>query len=388
MDIDGRRIHIAGSASPNADRQLLSYGHNLLYQITKTLAAKGAMFLVQVGGEPHVREQRVTLPIIFDWTVISAVHECLNSGLTKPSSWRGPILATVATSKTDTQIPKNRRNIWEQLLAQNAVQLEYLEPGWSSGAIRRTRMAELGDVLIILSGGEGVEHLANEYYLREKPVLPFDLDLGSSSSDGTGGAARLAGQMKTHPERFFQPSEVRAAGSLVTKMGTQGGRVPVINISKAVVDILEAIEPPTVFYVRLLDRESEEYPAVERFFRNVVDPVIKEAGYRFVEMGLSPMKHAWLNVEIFNTLHNSALVVVDLTGLRPNCLIELGYALGRARRTIITAQQNTSPPFDSSMLECYFWDNATSNDIRISELKEYWYRNINRPPIVERGGIL
>ena len=386
MDIEGRRIHIAGSASPNANPKLLGYGHNLLSQITKALIKKGAMFLVQVGREPRMKDY--DLPIIFDWTVISTIYDCLNTGEAKPSTWKGPILATIITSRTDIQIPQDRREIWDQLLALNAVQLDCLEPGWSSGAVRRTRMADLGDILIILSGGEGVEHLANEYSFREKPVLPLDLDLGSSSSDGAGGATRLASEMKAHPNRFFRLLEPRAAGSLITKMGTQAGNVTESKITQAIVDFMESLEPPNAFYIRLLDRESEEFPAVERFFRNVVDPVVKEAGYKIIEMGLSPPKKAWLNVEIFNSLHNSGLVVVDLTGLRPNCLIELGYALGRSRRTIITAQRNTHLPFDSSMLECYFWDDAKSNDTKITEFKEYWFRNINRPPIVENRGIL
>ncbi len=388
MDIQGRRIHIAGSASQSVDPRLLDYGHDLIRYVTQMLCAMGAVFLVQVGGEPRIDQQQGRLPMIFDWTVIDAVNDCLDSGRATSSSWRGPVLATIATSKTERQIPKDRRNMWEQLLTQNAVQVEYLAPGWSSGAVRRNRMAELGDILVVLSGGEGAEHLANEYSMRGKPVLPFDLDLGSGSGDGAGGAARLAGQMKAHPERFAQFTKGSVVGSLITRMATQGGRVPAKNVSEAVVDIMKAIEPPTAFYVRLLDPENEAFRATDRFFRNVVDPVVGEAGYRFLEMGLSPVTQPWMNVEIFNALHDSRLAVVDLTGLRPNCLVELGYALGRATRTLITAQKNTRLPFDASMLECYFWDDAVADDIRACELKEYWCRNINHPPIVERRGIL
>lgn len=388
MKIRGRRIHIAGSARADIDPQLLKYGHELIDALVKALAGKGANFLVGTGREPRTPSEPSGIPMIFDWTVIATVHDCLKSGHASPSNWQGRILATVATSKTHEQIPKNRRVLWEQLLAQDAVQIEYIEPGWASGAVRRIRMAELGDVLVILSGGEGVEHLAREYSFQGKPVLPFDVDLGSSTSDGSGGAARLAGEMRAHLQRFFRLPDPSIGGTLVTKMATHGCQVPVKQVAQAVVDLLEAMEPPTVFYVRLLNRDSPEYLAVERFFRNVVDPVVSRAGYQIAEMGLSPSDQAWMNVQIFSTLHNSALVVADLTGLRPDCLIELGYALGRARRIIFTAKKNTSLPFDPSMLECYFWEDQTPDDIRISELEAYWYRNFNRPPVVKPRGLL
>ena len=37
--------------------------------------------------------------------------------------------------------------------------------------------------------------------------------------------------------------------------------------------------------------------------------------------------YAFINVGIFENLHFSSVAVVDVTGERPNCFIELGYAL-------------------------------------------------------------
>jgi hypothetical protein len=53
---------------------------------------------------------------------------------------------------------------------------------------------------------------------------------------------------------------------------------------------------------------------------------------------------AFMNVEIFAGLHRGGLVVVDLTGVRPNCTMELGYALGRRRRYVISAEKGTKLP--------------------------------------------
>ncbi len=388
MQIHGCRIHIAGSASPEISPALLRYGHVLIESLVRILVEQGASFLVGVGREPRMEGKPEALPIIFDWTVISTINSCLKSGIAIPPGWQGKVLVTVATQKTDEQIPNDRREVWQELLTRGAVQVEYIEPGWASGAVRRERLAELGDVLILVSGGEGVEHLAREYALKGKPVLPIDLALGSSTGDGTGGASRLAGKMLAHPDRFFRLSRPSDAGALLAKMATQSGKSPSEQVAKAMVSLIEAIEPATAFYIRLLAPDQNEYPIVEQFFRNVVDPLIRELRYTKTEMGLSDSTHAWMNAQIFDNLHNCVVAVADLTGLRSDCLIELGYALGRSRRIILTAKKGTVLPFDSKMLECFFWEDGIADDERLKQLKEYWHRNISRPQLVEPREIL
>jgi len=388
MQVQGSQIHIAGSAKSEISPDLLQYGHVLIEALVRILVGKGAKFLVGVGKEPHLEGKEGALPMIFDWTVIATIIDCLKSGMATPMSWQGEILTTVATQKLDAQIPGDRRGIWQEIQGYGAVQVKYIEPGWASGAVRRARMTEFGDVLIILSGGEGVEHLAREYALQAKPVIPIDLDLGSSTGDGTGGASRLAGEMLAHPDRFFRFSSPSATGELLANLATRHGQSPADQVAQGIVDLIEAIEPPRGFYVRLLARDHNEYPEVERFFRNVVDPLIQEMGYEKTEMGLSVSTHAWMNAQIFDNLHNCIVAVVDLTGLRSDCLIEFGYALGRSRRIILTAKKGTSLPFDSKMIECYFWEDNTPDDERLSQLKEYWRRNINRPSLVMPREIL
>ena len=44
-----------------------------------------------------------------------------------------------------------------------------------------------------------------------------------------------------------------------------------------------------------------------------------------VEIGTDASDHAFMNVGIFESLHFSSMAIVDVTGERPNCFIELGY---------------------------------------------------------------
>jgi nucleoside 2-deoxyribosyltransferase len=66
-------------------------------------------------------------------------------------------------------------------------------------------------------------------------------------------------------------------------------------------------------------------------------------------MGIADSTNAWMDVQIFEMIHNAGVVVVDLTGVRPNCFTEMGYAFGRARKVIVTAKEGTVANRKSSL---------------------------------------
>jgi TIR- and PNP-associating SLOG family/Calcineurin-like phosphoesterase/CHAT domain len=244
MHIQGQRIHIAGSASKNTSPNLLKYAHELIFELVNKLVAEGATFIVGVGDEPLSEPKTpASLPIIFDWTTLAAVRECLQAGRAQASGSQGRLVATVATSKTEEKIPDTRRELWDFLLAAEAIEIEFLKPGWSSGALRRQQEMPKGDILIILSGGEGVEHLAEEYIASAKPVIPLDLKIGSRCNDGSGGASRLAGEALAQPDRFARILDPTAAGNLFSRLTTRQGRRPVIEVVEAVVRLIHALGP-------------------------------------------------------------------------------------------------------------------------------------------------
>ncbi len=100
-------------------------------------------------------------------------------------------------------------------------------------------------------------------------------------------------------------------------------------------------------------------------------------------MGTDKSEHAFINVGIFERLHFSALAVVDVTGERPNCFIELGYALGRVNRVLVTAEEGTELPFDQQAIPCHFWKSTDPVLDKQKALATFWETNINRPPIVK-----
>jgi len=382
MQINGRRICIAGSANEAVDGGLLAYAQKLVVEIARALTQDGGLLLCGVGKNPRQNDNPTSSPLIFDWTILEFILEELDAGRLNPETAQGRILAAVLTSKTAAQIPTNKNLIWDRLIGTKAVRIEYIEPGWTSGAVRRKHQASVSDILIAVGGGEGVEHLAKEFIAQGKPVIPLDLHLGASKSDGNGGAPRLFNEMRCRPQPFMRAFDPESIGAILTRMETNGGSKPVAQVVQGVLELIRELRPPDAFYVRLLNAKVSDFNSVERYFRQVVDPVVTEFGYHPVEMGKTEASSPWMNVQIFENIHFSGVTIVDLTGARPNCLMELGYAFGRERRVIITAKEGTPIPFDASPIEVQIWNDSSTDAKRIEELRNYWKRNVNRPPLV------
>jgi hypothetical protein len=256
--------------------------------------------------------------------------------------------------------------------------------GSRAAVFLRQRQAVFGDALVILGGGTGVEHSADMYLSRRKPVIPLDLALGASRDDGTGGAVRLAKEARTGPTRFFRfgPADANTEGAALATLATRNGAAVACDIANRAVDLLTKIARPSVFYVRVLNPAHGKFAVVESFFREVVDPVVNEAGMNRIEIGTDKSEYAFINVGIFESLHFASAAIVDVTGERPNCFIELGYAL-RGNRVLVTAEEGTKLPFDQEMIPCHFWRPGDSIADRKKSLVEFWEKNINRPQIVK-----
>jgi hypothetical protein len=348
--------------------------------LTERLAKSGCHFIVSFGSEPKSGVSEGGPSIIFDWTVAESIDRAVNGSVIEN------LIFTVGTSKTHKQIPPNRQALYDHLRDTGQLRMAYLEPGWHSGAARRRRLAQAGDVLIAISGGEGVEHLAQEYAENGKPVIPLNIQLGSSSNDGSGGAARLFDLALAKPDLFFQVKKELSPSVLLDKTRIIECVTPVESVTNNIVQLLEALIPPRIFYVRLLNPDVAEYGAVETFFRNVADNVAQEMGFEPLQMGLGSNDFAWMNQAIFDSLHYSQAVLVDLTGLRPNCFMELGYAFGNVQRVIVTALEGTKIPFDPACIEAHFWRPSRATSVECELLKKHWIRNMNMPPLVKPRG--
>ena len=380
-----RRVQIAGSASAKTDPVLISYAHDVVRDLVRAIMTSGGGIVVGIGKEPRPDGASPDAPsLLFDWTALETAAECLKAGFPVWPAESGLPIVVASSEKAVMEIPDNRRPLYEELLATGLLHVESIMAGSRAAAFLRQRQAIFGDALVILGGGAGVEHSADLYLSRRKPVVPLDLALGASRDDGTGGAMRLAKEARAEPTRFFSFSSTYASteGAALAQIATRNGAATAADIADKTTSLLSKVARPVAFYVRLLNPDHPKFPAVESFFREVVDPVVEEAGMRRLEMGADKNEHAFMNVAIFEGVHFSSVAIVDVTGERPNCFIELGYAL-RGGRVLVTAEDGTKLPFDQEMIPCHFWKPGDTVAEKKKALIDFWEKNINRPPIVK-----
>jgi hypothetical protein len=385
LPLIGRRIQIAGSASGKTDPAVIGYAHQVVVNLVKCVIAAGAGIVVGIGREPRPDGSGPDAPsLLFDWTALETAAECLKSGFPAWPPESGMPIVIASSEKAVTEIPDNRWTLYEQLLRSGLLHVESIMAGSRAAAFLRQRQASFGDALVILGGGTGVEHLADLYLSRRNPVVPLDLAVGASRQDGTGGAMRLAKEAIADPIRFFRfsPAFAGTEGAALAEIATRNGAALASDVGSRTVSLLTKVQRPAAFYVRLLNPGHAKFKIVESFFRDVVDPVVDDAGMRRVEIGTDDSDYAFINVGIFENLHFSSIAIVDVTGERPNCFIELGYAL-RGGRVLVTAEQGMKLPFDQEMIPCHFWKPGDSVADRKKALVEFWKKNINRPPIVK-----
>lgn len=374
----GRRIHISGSISGDlavAPAAEVEQARALMAELVSELVRRGATFVVPVDAEKLRPADR--MPICFDWLVWQTLHADLGR---RPPDAPGPLAIAVQHHKTETQIPAEFEGLWDDLRASDHVQIENVAH-WNMNSKRMEAQARWGDVLIGVGGSDGVLYLANLYHDAGKPVVP----LNAAVSPADTGARRLfsdIGLSSTHAPRLFRTTD-RSAHAWINRINFTA-RKPVSERAAAVIELLEALERPRAFAVRLLNPEHEDYADVQSFFDTVVRPVIEdELGYKLTVVdGRQPYEHARIDQEIFAKLHRSSVVLADITGMRSNCFLELGYALGRELPTMLMAKKGSSLPFDVQTFAGLLWATSGTVEDRRRTFREHWEAVKNRPPLV------
>jgi hypothetical protein len=213
-----------------------------------------------------------------------------------------------------------------------------------------------------------------------KPVVPLNLPLTAQND----GALKLfaKGLSSTDAPRLFQVTQ-HGAHAWISRINFSR-RTPVGDRVKAIIDLLEALERPKAFAVRLLNPDHPDFAAVQEFFDVVVQPIIEgELGYRMTVVdGHQTYNHARIDQEIFAKRHRSRIVLADITGMRPNCFLELGYAFGRSLPTMLMVREGATHPFDIHTFAGLHWKASGSIDERRRAFREHWNAIQNRPPLV------
>jgi hypothetical protein len=298
----------------------------------------------------------------------------------RPKGAPNPLAIAVQHHKTEEQIPPELQQLWDAMRSSDLVKIENAAH-WNMGSKRMEVQARWGDILLALGGSEGALFLANLYHDAGKPVVPLNAPI---CAPGTG-ARRLFefGLSSSNTARLFRTGQGLDPHGWINRINFPARRTASEKV-KVIIGLLEALERPLAFGVRLLNPDHADFQAVEDYFANVVRPVIEdELGYRLAVVdGKQPYEHPRIDQEIFAKLHRSALIVADITGHRPNCFIELGYALGRSLPTMVLARKDTQHPFDIETFAGHHWLSSDTVEENRRLLREHWLSIRNRPPLV------
>lgn len=373
----GRRVHIAGSISNDpavAKPEDVSVARAFVAGLTQELVKRGANLVIPVDAE-KVRKAD-DLPICFDWLQWQTLNDVLSI---RPKASRPPAAIAVQHHKSEHQIPEDMAALWDALRLSPEVEIENVSH-WNMNAKRMEAQARWGDILITLGGGEGVLFLANLYHDAGKPVIPLDFQI-CGEHDGSRRLFRL-GLSSQESSRLFK-TRTRSTHSWINRINfsertATGERVSIM------MDLLEDLQRPRAFGVRLLNPAHADYQSVETYFDQTVRPFIEdELGYQLVVIdGLQAYEYARVDQEIFEKLHRSSLVVADITGSRPNCFLELGYALACGLKTLVLAKQGVKHPFDIETFAAHHWVPSALPEKQRDDLAKHWRAVENRPPIV------
>lgn len=373
----GRRIHITGSIATDAaiaTAEEVTRAREVVEALVKDLIRKGASFVIPVDAE---KTRPDGLPICFDWLIWETIQKNLHA---RPAEAPNPFVVAVKHHKNEDQVPEQFTAVWGALRGSALVQIESAAH-WNMNSKRMEAQARHGDVLIALGGGEGVLFLSNLYHEAGKPVIPLNLKLTSANT----GALRLFeyGLSGSNAQRLFHTEVGTSSHSWLNRI-EMPARKTVADGVRDLLELLEALIPPKAFVVRLLNPTHADYNDVQAFFDNVVQPVIEgELGYKLIVVdGNQAFDQARIDDEIFTKLHRSRVVLADITGLRPNCFLELGYALGRALPTMLLAKDGTEHPFDIYSLSAHHWKTTGSSEDRRREFRSHWNAIQRRPPLV------
>ena len=373
----GRRIHITGSIDKGPDvasKVDVESAREFVGELVGQLIKKGATFVVPVDAEP-LRDSD-NLPICFDGLVWETIKKNLEN---RPSEARAPLAIAIQHHKTKKQISDEFRIFLDGLIKSGFVEVRNVHE-WNMASKRMEEQSRWGDILIAIGGDEGVLYLANRYHEAGKPVIPLNLALCKKSK----GARKIFSYgLSNGSKQLFEISEEKDGDTWLNLIDFSEGKT-VSDCASTLIELLESLNRPKAFAVRLLDSDDPDFNDVDDFFKKIVEPVIlEELGYELVTINSNHVhESASIGQEIFRNLHKSSIAICDITGGRPNCFIELGYALGRNIPTILTARKGTEHPFDVKLFSAHHWVPNENIDEKKLSFQKHLETVKNRKPLV------
>jgi len=325
-DLNGRRVHIAGSGGASKN---LDYAHDLTRALVSQIMQHGGGFVVSAGGDPEVGATDHRRPQVFDWIVLETAYKLLSS-----TRWFGAGKRIINIHADE--IAESRLELWHSLLVSEEVDHFILPQHPRVGDAVEEAQSRFGDILIAIGGRLGLQMLANRYRRLRKHVVPLDIDIAGRSRE-FGTALRLRAQaLQEHCEGWLslRQDSKHSPVPLLELTSTSSCTLGVDEVCSRILNLLTELDPP---YCIVIFSSAGDKSQSSLWCNAVATPVLQEFGFRII----CSEAHS-VPTESFKA---AALTVIDLTDLDPRCLLQAGAAIGAAVNFIWTAREDTSVPF-------------------------------------------
>jgi hypothetical protein len=109
---------------------------------------------------------------------------------------------------------------------------------------------------------------------------------------------------------------------------------------------------PQAFVIMKFGDES-----LDSAYKNAIAPALRESGYKPVRIDRVPVAGS-ITTETLQQIAKSEVVLADLTGGRPNCYYETGYAHALGKDVILSIRKRSAKHFSLRVHQFIEWDHA------------------------------
>ena len=201
--MNGKFILLSGSAELSCPADKLDIAFQFVRIFTGEVLRQGGGLVVLAGDEESTKDEHGA-PRIFDWLALREIERHAKSTTENPRPYARIVMSDVAP---DSKIDDANLRLLRDLEQRNVVELCPIRREVFTGGEYRKVMVEKADAMLAIGGGKGTYSVGTEMIALGKPVLPLNLQLGSTADDGDGAVA-LHREMVSNPSRFF-PSTYR-----------------------------------------------------------------------------------------------------------------------------------------------------------------------------------
>ena len=196
--MDGKFIMLSGSAGLPCPDDKLGIASQFVSTFTGEVLRRGGGLVVLAGDEEATKDEHGR-PRIFDWLALRAVHRYAKSTTENSRPYARIVMSGKAP---ESKIDDANLRLLRDLEQRNVVELCPIRREVFTGGEYRKVMVEAADAMLAIGGGKGTYSAGTEMISLGKPVMPLDLQLGSTADDGDG-AVTLHREMVSAPSRFF-----------------------------------------------------------------------------------------------------------------------------------------------------------------------------------------